>query len=88
MPKAKHKPPKKKRSVKVDKLQVNLERSCYVCGRAYCEMVMIGPTTYRCEDCFPGSANWFEYWLAIPYSKRPAIINEVIELYRKAQFYA
>ena len=49
-------------------------RTCYVCERESRNLQMIAPTKYRCKDCYPGSANWFDYLETHPeVLKHPAV---------------
>lgn len=63
------------------KATLAISKACYCCEREYTEMQMIGPTTYRCRYCIPGSYNWREYWIKQPEHERPAIITEALKLY-------
>jgi len=57
------------------KATLAISRACYICGRDWKQLQMIGPTTFRCIDCFLGSYEWIEFWQAMPRKERPDIIN-------------
>ena len=61
------------------KAGITIPRACYICGRDWKMLQMIGPTTYRCDDCYPGSYDWVQHWQVIPREKRPDIINFYLE---------
>lgn len=58
--------------------------TCRICDREYAVLQQIGRTWKRCQDCVPGSYNWFEYWLRIPAKERGPMINEALTLFRRA----
>jgi hypothetical protein len=64
---SKKKKTRKAVALHVDKNKIELDRlcpmrECYVCERTSRDLLRIGPTKFRHQDCNPGSTNWLDYY--------------------------
>lgn len=54
---------KKLPEVRKEELDTHLPiRTCFVCDRTSRSLLMIAPGKFRCDGCYPGSANWVDYF--------------------------
>lgn len=57
--------------------------TCYICERGGVTLQRIGPTSFRHEDCAPGSVLWLEWYERLPENRRTEEGNILFSYYNK-----